>query len=305
MSSWRTVRSSRVTSRSATTRRSAPSTPSISSAGSGPTRSWAPIRRAGRTCCPSAGPRETRIPRRTASTSIGLKRAGFSDERVEALQKAYRFLRQSKLNTSQALERIAEELPGQPDVEELVHVHPDERAGLHQVRLPPDERRPPGASGGGRRRPPRAPARPHRGAHRPASPSSASTTGTRSAPTTSRAEGSRDVLASRGGGRVAGGGRRRRDADGEPRRDGAVLPRARSRRARREADDRVRSRTPTRSWRWRGRRGRILEVGHVERYNPAVEAALSSRRRADLHRGAPARRPPPSGASTSTWSSTS
>jgi UDP-N-acetylglucosamine acyltransferase len=52
--------------------------------------------------------------------TIGLKRNGFSDERIEALQKAYRFLVKSKLNTSQALERIAAELPGQPDVEELV-----------------------------------------------------------------------------------------------------------------------------------------------------------------------------------------
>ena len=52
--------------------------------------------------------------------TIGLKRNGFSDERIEALQKAYRLLVKSKLNTSQALERIAEELPGQPDVEELV-----------------------------------------------------------------------------------------------------------------------------------------------------------------------------------------
>jgi UDP-N-acetylglucosamine acyltransferase len=59
-------------------------------------------------------------PKTYGINTIGLKRAGFSDERVEALQKAYRLLRQSKLNTSQALERIALELPGQPDVEELV-----------------------------------------------------------------------------------------------------------------------------------------------------------------------------------------
>jgi len=52
--------------------------------------------------------------------TIGLKRSGFSDERIEALQKAYRLLVKSKLNTSQALERIEAELPGQPDVEELV-----------------------------------------------------------------------------------------------------------------------------------------------------------------------------------------
>jgi UDP-N-acetylglucosamine acyltransferase len=42
--------------------------------------------------------------------TIGLKRNGFSDERIEALQKAYRFLVKSKLNTSQALERISAEL---------------------------------------------------------------------------------------------------------------------------------------------------------------------------------------------------
>jgi UDP-N-acetylglucosamine acyltransferase len=52
--------------------------------------------------------------------TIGLKRNGFSEERIEALQKAYRLLVKSKLNTSQALERIAAELSGQPDVEELV-----------------------------------------------------------------------------------------------------------------------------------------------------------------------------------------
>jgi UDP-N-acetylglucosamine acyltransferase len=52
--------------------------------------------------------------------TIGLRRNGFSEDRIDALQKAYRLLVKSKLNTSQALERIAAELSGQPDVEELV-----------------------------------------------------------------------------------------------------------------------------------------------------------------------------------------
>lgn len=52
--------------------------------------------------------------------TIGLRRNGFSEERIEALQKAYRLLVKSKLNTSQALERIAAEIPNQPDVAELV-----------------------------------------------------------------------------------------------------------------------------------------------------------------------------------------
>ena len=59
-------------------------------------------------------------PKTYGINTIGLKRNGLSDERVEALQKAYRLLVKSKLNTSQALERIALELPGQPDVEDLV-----------------------------------------------------------------------------------------------------------------------------------------------------------------------------------------
>jgi UDP-N-acetylglucosamine acyltransferase len=52
--------------------------------------------------------------------TVGLRRNGFSNERIRALQNAYRLLIQSKLNTSQALERITAEIPDQPDVEELV-----------------------------------------------------------------------------------------------------------------------------------------------------------------------------------------
>jgi UDP-N-acetylglucosamine acyltransferase len=51
--------------------------------------------------------------------SVGLQRRGFSPERVRLLQKAFRLLLVSKLNTSQALERI-KELEGE-DVAALVH----------------------------------------------------------------------------------------------------------------------------------------------------------------------------------------
>jgi UDP-N-acetylglucosamine acyltransferase len=44
---------------------------------------------------------------------IGLERSGFSPEQLRALQHAYRVLLASKLNTSQALERLRSE--GQPD----------------------------------------------------------------------------------------------------------------------------------------------------------------------------------------------
>ena len=39
---------------------------------------------------------------------IGLQRRGFSDERLKTLQKAFRYLVSSKMNTTQALEKIRE-----------------------------------------------------------------------------------------------------------------------------------------------------------------------------------------------------
>lgn len=64
--------------------------------------------------------------------TIGLKRRGFSDDRVEALQQAYRLLVRSKLNTTQALEKIDEELKGQPDVLELVAFIKGSKRGFHR-----------------------------------------------------------------------------------------------------------------------------------------------------------------------------
>jgi UDP-N-acetylglucosamine acyltransferase len=49
--------------------------------------------------------------------TIGLERRGFSPERRKALRQLWRILSDSKLNTSQALVRIREELGGQEDVE--------------------------------------------------------------------------------------------------------------------------------------------------------------------------------------------
>jgi UDP-N-acetylglucosamine acyltransferase len=61
--------------------------------------------------------------RRTRSygiNSIGLERKGFSEERLQALQKAYRLLLRSKKNTSQALEEIRATLANSEDVQELI-----------------------------------------------------------------------------------------------------------------------------------------------------------------------------------------
>jgi UDP-N-acetylglucosamine acyltransferase len=64
--------------------------------------------------------------------TIGLKRQGMPDAEIEALQKAYRFLVKSKLNTSQALERIESELAGSPAVLELVTFIKESKRGFHK-----------------------------------------------------------------------------------------------------------------------------------------------------------------------------
>jgi len=51
---------------------------------------------------------------------VGLKRNGFSDERLAALKRAYRLLFQSHLPIKEGVKRTREELPGQADVDELV-----------------------------------------------------------------------------------------------------------------------------------------------------------------------------------------
>jgi len=54
------------------------------------------------------------------ANAIGLERKGFSAERVKAIQQAFRLLLRSKLNTSQALAKIREQLADSADVIELV-----------------------------------------------------------------------------------------------------------------------------------------------------------------------------------------
>lgn len=62
-------------------------------------------------------PRETRC---YGLNSIGLERAGFSKERIETLERAYRLLVRSNLNTTQALAKMRETLNGSKDVLELI-----------------------------------------------------------------------------------------------------------------------------------------------------------------------------------------
>jgi UDP-N-acetylglucosamine acyltransferase len=54
------------------------------------------------------------------ANAVGLDRRGFEKASVEALQTAFRLLTRSQLNTSQAIERIREEVPACPEVEEVI-----------------------------------------------------------------------------------------------------------------------------------------------------------------------------------------
>jgi UDP-N-acetylglucosamine acyltransferase len=53
--------------------------------------------------------------------TIGLERRGFPPERIQQIERAYRLLLRSKLNTTQALEQMRATLNGSADVDELIH----------------------------------------------------------------------------------------------------------------------------------------------------------------------------------------
>jgi len=54
------------------------------------------------------------------ANTIGLQRKGIPEENIAAISRAFRLLLSKKLNTSQALEQIRNEIPGVPEVDYLV-----------------------------------------------------------------------------------------------------------------------------------------------------------------------------------------
>jgi UDP-N-acetylglucosamine acyltransferase len=62
-------------------------------------------------------PRESKV---FGANKIGLERRGFDAERIDQLQKAFRLLTRANLNTTQAVERITEEIPKSPELDELL-----------------------------------------------------------------------------------------------------------------------------------------------------------------------------------------
>ena len=65
----------------------------------------------------TVAPRDTRC---YGVNTIGLERSGFSKERIEKIERAFRLLLRSKLNTTQAVERIRAELHDSEDVDQMV-----------------------------------------------------------------------------------------------------------------------------------------------------------------------------------------
>jgi len=62
--------------------------------------------------------------------SVGMKRRGYPQEAVEALHHAFRLLLSSKLNTTQALARIREEVQGSEEVAELLRFIETSKRGV-------------------------------------------------------------------------------------------------------------------------------------------------------------------------------
>ena len=65
----------------------------------------------------TVSPRESKV---FGENKVGLERRGFSKESIESLHKAFRLLTKSGLNTTQAVERIREEVPDCAEVCELL-----------------------------------------------------------------------------------------------------------------------------------------------------------------------------------------
>jgi UDP-N-acetylglucosamine acyltransferase len=64
--------------------------------------------------------------------TVGLERRGFDRQRLETIERAFRLLLRSKLNTSQAVEQIRAQLNGSPDILELVDFIESAQRGLHK-----------------------------------------------------------------------------------------------------------------------------------------------------------------------------
>ena len=73
----------------------------------------------------TVSPREIRT---FGANKTGLERRGFATETIEKLQNAFRILTRSGLNTTQAIERIRQEVPGCAELDEVIEfIHSSDR----------------------------------------------------------------------------------------------------------------------------------------------------------------------------------
>jgi UDP-N-acetylglucosamine acyltransferase len=63
---------------------------------------------------------------------VGLERHGFSAERIQSIEQAFRLLLRSKLNTTQAVEQMRATLNGSTDVAQLIQFIESAERGIHK-----------------------------------------------------------------------------------------------------------------------------------------------------------------------------
>ena len=85
---------------------------------------------AAKDCLPYMSTVGNRPPKCYGPNTIGLERKGFSPASRQALKRLWRLLRDPKLNTSQAVERIREELGGQEEVEVVLQFIDSSERGI-------------------------------------------------------------------------------------------------------------------------------------------------------------------------------
>lgn len=75
----------------------------------------------------TVSPRESKV---FGANRIGLERRAFSTDTIEALQTAFRLLTRGQLNTSQAIEKIREEVAALPEIDELIAFIQESQRGV-------------------------------------------------------------------------------------------------------------------------------------------------------------------------------
>ncbi|MFW6160444.1 MAG: acyl-ACP--UDP-N-acetylglucosamine O-acyltransferase, partial [Acidobacteriota bacterium] len=86
--------------------------------------------------CRVAGSRPLRL---YGLNSIGLRRKGYSKERINNLKKIFKIIFYSDLNTSQALKKILEKFPPDEDRDEIVRFIKSSKRGIAKRTMEPWE----------------------------------------------------------------------------------------------------------------------------------------------------------------------